>query len=51
MARGAPTPLVDAALPVCADASQQGLCELDAAAMCRYLEELGDLHRPQGWPG
>ena len=36
------------ALPVYADASQQGLCELDAAAICRYLEELGDLHRPQG---
>lgn len=36
------------ALPVYTDASQQGLCELDAAAICRYLEELGDLRRPQG---
>jgi len=43
--RGAPTPLLDAALPVYADASRRGLGELDAAAVCRYLENLGGLLR------
>ncbi|MGZ5384158.1 MAG: NAD(P)-dependent oxidoreductase [Acidimicrobiia bacterium] len=43
--RGAPTPLLDAALPVYAEASRQGLGALDAAAVCRYLEELGHIIR------
>lgn len=42
---GAPTPLLDAALGVYRDASQQGLGELDAAAVCRYLEELAGVTR------
>ena len=42
---GAPTPLLDAALPVYRDSSQAGLGELDAAALCRYLEDLGGLER------
>ncbi len=43
--RGAPTPLLDAALPVYGEASRQGLGGLDAAAVCRYLEELGNVNR------
>ncbi|MDH3398824.1 MAG: NAD(P)-dependent oxidoreductase [Acidimicrobiia bacterium] len=43
--RGAPTPLLDAALPVYGDASRQGLGELDAAAVCRYLEDFGHIIR------
>ncbi|MGH8951350.1 MAG: NAD(P)-dependent oxidoreductase [Acidimicrobiia bacterium] len=42
---GAPTPLLDAALPVYRDSSKAGLGELDAAALCRYLEDLGGLER------
>lgn len=42
---GAPTPLLDAALAVYRDASQQGMGELDAAAVCRYLERLAALER------
>ena len=39
---GAPTPLLDAALPVYREASQQGMGGLDAAAVCRYLEGTAD---------
>ena len=35
---GAKTPLLDAALPVYSAASDAGLGDLDAAAICRYLE-------------
>jgi putative dehydrogenase len=35
--QGAPTPLLDAALAVCEDASRHGMGDLDAAAVCRYL--------------
>ena len=45
--RQAPTPLLDAALPVYGEASLQGLGGLDAAAVCRYLEELGHIIREQ----
>ena len=42
---GAPTPLLDTALPVYAKASQAGLGGLDAAALCRFLEEMGGIER------
>jgi len=42
---GAPTPLLDAALPVYRESSEAGLGDLDAAALCRYLEGLGGLQR------
>jgi len=42
---GAPTPLLDAALPVYAESSRVGLGALDAAALCRYLEDLGGIER------
>ncbi|HLF61577.1 MAG TPA: NAD(P)-dependent oxidoreductase [Acidimicrobiia bacterium] len=42
---GAPTPLLDAAIPVYMESSNAGLGDLDAAALCRYLEELGGLVR------
>jgi 3-hydroxyisobutyrate dehydrogenase-like beta-hydroxyacid dehydrogenase len=42
---GAPTPLLDAAVPVYAQSSEAGLGDLDAAALCRFLEELGGLER------
>ena len=42
---GAPTPLLDAALPIYRDSSEAGLGGLDAAALCRYLEGLGGLER------
>jgi 3-hydroxyisobutyrate dehydrogenase-like beta-hydroxyacid dehydrogenase len=42
---GAPTPLLDAAVPVYARSSEAGLGDLDAAALCRYLEDLGGLQR------
>ncbi|MEX1125119.1 MAG: NAD(P)-dependent oxidoreductase [Acidimicrobiia bacterium] len=42
---GAPTPLLDAAIPVYVESSDAGLGALDAAALCRYLEELGGLVR------
>jgi 3-hydroxyisobutyrate dehydrogenase-like beta-hydroxyacid dehydrogenase len=42
---GSPTPLLDAALPVYADASGAGLGDLDAAALCRYLETRGGIKR------
>ncbi|HSK07743.1 MAG TPA: NAD(P)-dependent oxidoreductase [Acidimicrobiia bacterium] len=42
---GAPTPLLDAAVPIYRQSSAAGLGDLDAAALCRYLEELGGLER------
>lgn len=42
---GAPTPLLDAALPVYQASSEAGLGDLDAAALCRYLEDMGGLER------
>ncbi len=36
---GSPTPLLDAALDVYAAASEAGLGDLDAAALCRFLEQ------------
>lgn len=42
---GAPTPLLEAAVPVYAAASEAGLGDLDAAVLCRYLEDLGGLQR------
>jgi putative dehydrogenase len=35
--QGSPTPLLDAALAVYEDASSEGMGDLDAAAVCRYL--------------
>lgn len=46
---GAPTPLLDAAIPVYDEAAAT-LGELDAAALCRHLENLGDLHRAEVKP-
>lgn len=42
---GAPTPLLDVARGVYEEASGEGLGDLDAAALCRYLERLGGLSR------
>lgn len=42
---GAPTPLLDAAIPVYEDSKEAGLGDLDAAALCRRLEQLGKLER------
>jgi len=42
---GAPTPLLDAALGVYEESSRAGLGDLDAAALCRYLEQIGGLSR------
>jgi 3-hydroxyisobutyrate dehydrogenase-like beta-hydroxyacid dehydrogenase len=42
---GAQTPLLDAALPVYVASSEAGLGDLDAAALCRYLEELSGVER------
>jgi L-threonate 2-dehydrogenase len=42
---GAPTPLLDAAVPIYQASSEAGLGDLDAAALCRYLEDLGGLER------
>lgn len=42
---GAPTPLLDASVPVYAESSAAGLGALDAAALCRYLEDLGGIER------
>jgi 3-hydroxyisobutyrate dehydrogenase-like beta-hydroxyacid dehydrogenase len=42
---GAPTPLLDAAIPVYVESSAAGLGDLDAAALCRYLEDLGGMAR------
>jgi 3-hydroxyisobutyrate dehydrogenase-like beta-hydroxyacid dehydrogenase len=43
---GAPTPLLDAAIPVYEDSTNAGLGDLDAAALCRYLEQSSGLERP-----
>lgn len=43
---GAPTPLLDAAIPVYEHSTDAGLGDLDAAALCRYLEQSAHLHRP-----
>ena len=43
---GAPTPLLDAAIPVYEQSEAQGLGDLDAAALCRYLEQRAGLQRP-----
>jgi len=42
---GSPTPLLDAALPIYAESSAAGLGGLDAAALCRYLENQGGIER------
>lgn len=42
---GSPTPLLDTALPIYAEASADGLGDLDAAALCRYLERMGGIER------
>lgn len=42
---GAPTPLLDAAIPVYEESEEEMLGDLDAAALCRHLERLGGLHR------
>lgn len=42
---GAPTPLLDATVPVYAESSAAGLGALDGAALCRYLEDLGGIKR------
>jgi 3-hydroxyisobutyrate dehydrogenase-like beta-hydroxyacid dehydrogenase len=42
---GAPTPLLDAALPVYRASSESGLGGLDAAALCRYLEDAAGIER------
>ena len=42
---GAPTPLLDTAVPIYAASSAAGLGDLDAAALLRHLEQLGGLQR------
>ncbi len=42
---GAPTPLLEAALGVYEEASAAGLGDLDAAALCRFLEQSAGLTR------
>lgn len=42
---GAPTPLLDTALPIYQASSDAGLGDLDAAALCRYLEQTAHLKR------
>lgn len=42
---GATTPLLDAALPLYRSASEAGLGDLDAAALCRHLEQLDGIDR------
>ncbi|GIU93109.1 MAG: 2-hydroxy-3-oxopropionate reductase [Acidimicrobiia bacterium] len=43
---GAPTPLLEAAIPVYEQSSAEGLGALDAAALCRFLERRAGLRRP-----
>lgn len=43
---GAPTPLLDATIPVYEESTAAGLGNLDAAALCRYLEDSAGLTRP-----
>lgn len=47
---GAPTPLLDAAIPVYQRSTEEGLGDLDAAALCRYLEMTARLVRRSGSP-
>jgi 3-hydroxyisobutyrate dehydrogenase-like beta-hydroxyacid dehydrogenase len=42
---GSPTPLLDAAIPVYDQAQSAGLGDLDAAALCRFLEQSAGLRR------
>jgi putative dehydrogenase len=42
---GAPTPLLDTAVPIYVASSEAGLGDLDAAALCRHLQQLGGLER------
>lgn len=42
---GAPTPLLDASIPVYERSAAAGLGDLDAAALCRYLEQSAGLTR------
>jgi 3-hydroxyisobutyrate dehydrogenase-like beta-hydroxyacid dehydrogenase len=42
---GAPTPLLQAAIPVYEASTEAGLGDQDAAALCRHLEQIGGLHR------
>lgn len=42
---GAPTPLLEAAIPIYEQSSAEGLGSLDAAALCRFLEEKAGLRR------
>ncbi|MDP9493859.1 MAG: NAD-binding protein [Actinomycetota bacterium] len=42
---GAPTPLLDAAIPVYLESSAAGLGAFDAAVLCRHLEDLGGTAR------
>lgn len=42
---GAPTPLLDAAIPIYEQSEAEGLGDLDAAALCRYLEQRAGLQR------
>jgi len=44
---GAPTPLLDAAIPLYERSNEAGLGDLDAAALCRYLEHSANLHRQE----
>lgn len=45
---GAPTPLLDVAIPIYEQSKADGLGDLDAAALCRYLEQRGGLTRSSG---
>jgi 3-hydroxyisobutyrate dehydrogenase-like beta-hydroxyacid dehydrogenase len=42
---GAPTPLLDAAIPVYERSEADALGDLDAAALCRHLEQSAGLRR------
>lgn len=42
---GAPTPLLDATIPVYEASKDAGLGSEDAAALCRYLEQIGHIER------
>lgn len=43
--KGAPTPLLDATIPIYERSAEAGLGDLDAAALCRYLEQTAGLER------
>ena len=44
-AHGAPTPLLDASIPLYEQGEELGLGDLDAAALCRALESIGGIAR------